>query len=177
VSRAVSFLFALAVMSLLPLPASSTELLTPNTLRLASHETGASAGISDMSWLAGTWRGEGLGGINEEHWSAPAGGAMMGMYRHIKERTEFYELLTLTEQGGSLLLTLRHFHADLRAWEERDVTVRMPFIKAANGRFYFEGLTFEPRGDTLTVYLAIRGQTTGRGDWREATFTYRRESP
>jgi hypothetical protein len=173
VSRAVSAVLAL-MMSLWSLRATGAEPLTANTLRLAPNESGASAGINAMSWLAGAWRGEGLGGMNEEQWSAPAGGAMMGMYRHIKEHTEFYELLTLTEHHGSLMLTLRHFHPDLRAWEERDVTVRMPFIKAANGRFYFEGLTFEPRGETLTVYLAIGDQTTGRDEWREATFTYRR---
>jgi len=132
---------------------------TANTRRLAAGESGAAATIADLAWLAGTWRGAGLGGINEELWSAPAGGTMMGMYRLLKDdRVVFYEFLTLSETGRSLLLSLRHFHADLRGWEERDDSVRMPFIKAEAGRYYFEGLTLEPRPGTLTIYLVIESK-------------------
>ena len=104
-----------------------------------------------------------------------AGGTMMGMYRHLKnDRVAFYELLTLSEAGGSLALTLKHFHPDLRGWEERDATILMPFIKAADGRYYFDGLTFEPRGATLTIYLAIESKSSQGTAVREAAFTYRR---
>ena len=149
---------------------------TANTRRLAAGEAGAAAKIADLAWLAGTWRGAGLGGMNEEHWSAPAGGTMMGMYRLLKDgRVVFYELLTLGESGGSLLLTLRHFHPDLRGWEERDETVRMPFIKVEAGRYYFEGLTLEPRPDgSLTIYLAIERKDNQDHRAREVTFHYRR---
>ena len=151
--------------------------LTANTRRLAPGEAGATAKIADLAWLAGSWRGAGLGGVNEELWSAPAGGTMMGMYRLLKdERVVFYELLTLGESGGGLLITLRHFHPDLRGWEERDDTVRMPFIKAEGGRFYFEGLTLEPRPDgLLTIYLAVESNDKKDGLVHEATFNYRRD--
>ena len=156
-------------------PALADSPWTANTRRLAAGEPGAAAKIADLAWLAGTWRGAGLGGMNEEHWSAPAGGAMMGMYRMLKdERVVFYELLTLGESAGSLLLTLRHFHPDLRGWEERDDTVRMPFIKAEAGRYYFEGLTLEPRPDALTIYLAIERKDQKDGPATEVTFNYRR---
>jgi len=155
-------------------PAVAVEPWTANTRRLAAGEAGAAAKIADLAWLAGSWRGAGLGGMNEEHWSAPAGGTMMGMYRLLKnDRVLFYELLTLGESGGSLLLTLRHFHPDLRGWEERDETVRMPFIKAEAGRYYFEGLTLELRPDgSLTIYLVIESKDAPE---REVTFNYRRD--
>ena len=101
---------------------------------------------------------------------------MMGMYRLLKdERVVFYELLTLGESGGSLLLTLRHFHPDLRGWEERDETVRMLFIKVEASRYYFEGLTLERRPDgSLTSYLAIERKDNQDHRAREVTFHYRR---
>jgi hypothetical protein len=157
-------------------PVLADEAWTANTRKLAPSEASAAANIAELAWLAGAWRGAGLGGVNEEHWSVPAGGTMMGMYRLLKdERVVFYELLTLGESGGSLLITLRHFHPDLRGWEERDETVRMPFIKAEAGRYYFEGLTLEPRPDgTLTVYLAIASKDKKDGAAREVTFSYQR---
>jgi len=158
-------------------PAVAAEQWTANTRRLAPGETGAAAKITDLAWLAGTWRGTGLGGMNEEQWSSPAGGTMMGMYRLLREgRVVFYELLTLGESGGSLLLTLRHFHPDLRGWEERDETVRMPFIKVEAGKYYFEGLTLSPGPDrTLTVHLAIESKEKDGGLANEAAFEYRRD--
>ncbi|HEU4779782.1 MAG TPA: DUF6265 family protein [Steroidobacteraceae bacterium] len=155
--------------------AFAAEPLTRHTLELAGGEFGAPARLTDFNWLVGRWSGAGLDGINEEQWSAPAGGAMMGMYRLIKDgRVAFYELLTLGESGDTLLLTLRHFHPDLRGWEERDEAVRLPFIKAEAGRFYFEGLTMEPRADTLTIYLAIDRKEPKGESVHEVAFSYQR---
>jgi len=155
-------------------PAFAAERWTANTLKFEAGEQGAAAEITDLAWLAGAWRGPGLGGMNEEHWSAPAGGTMMGMYRLLEDgQVVFYELLTLTESGGSLLLTLRHFHPDLRGWEQRDDTVRMRFIKAEAGSYYFEGLTLAPRRDgSLTIHLAIERKKGEPAN--EVTFNYQR---
>lgn len=156
--------------------AFAAEPLTPHTLQLARGEPGAPARLTDFSWLIGRWSGAGLGGINEEHWSAPAGGAMLGMYRLVKDgRVAFYELLMLGESGDTLLLTLRHFHPDLRGWEERDETVRMPFIKAEAGRFYFDGLTMEPRAGKLTIYLAIASKGSKGQSVHEVELSYQRQ--
>ena len=157
--------------------AFAAEQFTPHTLKLTPGESGAPARLTDFAWLTGTWRGAGLGGVNEETWSAPAGGALMGMYRLIKDdRVVFYELLTLVHSGDSLLITLRHFHPDLRGWEERDETVRMPFIKKEGGKFFFDGLTMEPAANgALTIYLAIESKGSEEKPVREATFSYQRQ--
>lgn len=155
--------------------AFAAEPLTRHTLKIAPGEIGAPARLADFNWLVGHWSGTGLDGISEEQWSAPEGGAMMGMYRLLKDgRVAFYEFLTLGKSGDSLLLTLRHFHPDLRGWEERDETVRLPFIKAAAGRFYFDGLTMEPRDDALTIFLAVEGTESKDDSVREVAFSYQR---
>ena len=172
---------ALLALSLCPLSlkwsdASAAEMLTTHTLRLAQGEPSPPATIDDMAWYAGAWRGAGLGGDNEEIWSAPKNGTMMGMYRLLEgERTVFYEFLTIVEDRNSLTLRLKHFHADLRGWEERDQSVQMPLVAKRDGRFYFDGLTFEPHADgSVTIYLAVQ---PGNGPIREEIFRYQRQQP
>jgi hypothetical protein len=152
---------------------NAAEPFTANTMRLAPSEARPSASIDAMGWLAGTWTGDGLGGENEELWSAPRHGVMMGMYRMIRDgQPVFYELLTLSEVNESLELRLKHFDAALRGWEEKDASLAFPYIAHRDGRIYFEGITFEPRGDVLTVYLAIEDKK--KGAVREEVFRYRR---
>jgi hypothetical protein len=146
---------------------------TENTFKLADGQRPDKASISDMEWLAGTWKGDGLGGDSEEIWSRPKGGIMMGMYRMTKaEKPVFYELLALSESDGSLLMRLKHFNPDFTGWEEKDKTVDFRYIKKDGKRIYFEGMTFEPVGtDALNVYLAIRQKD---GKVEEAVFKYTR---
>jgi hypothetical protein len=85
------------------------EKLTANTLTLAAGQKPAPARIEDMAWYAGQWCGSGLGGLNEEIWSTPRAGVMMGMYRLIKDgKPVFYELLTMLEEKGTLVIRLKH---------------------------------------------------------------------
>lgn len=154
---------------------TAQERQTEHTLKAVPGQRGPAATIADMAWLAGTWHGDGLGGTSEEIWSQPQGGVMMGMYRHMKDgKAVFYELLTLSEVNGSLEIRLKHFHPDLRGWEERDASVTFPLVAKRDGRFYFDGMTFVPDGDRATIYLAI-GEREGRV--REETFRYTRQTP
>ena len=166
---------ALALVMALASRADGQEPLTENTLKLTPGQASAPATIADMEWLAGHWTGDGLGGRSEEIWSPPANGAMMGMHRHIKDdKAVFYELLTLVEENGSLILRLKHFHPDLVGWEEKDEIVSFPFVAKRGGVMHFEGMAFEPAGDGLTVHLAIGNKEDG--SVREAVFRYRRVS-
>jgi hypothetical protein len=154
--------------------ASAAESMTPNTLRLAQGESSPAATIDEMAWYAGAWRGTGLGGDNEEIWSAPKNGTMLGMYRLLKaDHPAFYELLTIVQEQASLTLSLKHFDSDLRGWEEREQSVRMPLVAKRDGRIYFDGLTFEPHKDgTVTIYVAIQPKD---GQLREEVFRYERQ--
>lgn len=148
---------------------------TENTLKLAEGEHGAKATIADMEWLAGAWTGEGLGGISEEMWSKPAGGAMVGTYRLIKEgKPVFYEMCWIVENEGTITLRLKHFNPDLTGWEEKDKTVDFRFVKKDGSRIYFSGLTFERLGaKELNIYLAIRYKD---GSVKESIFKMKRDA-
>jgi hypothetical protein len=98
-----------------------------NTLSMGENDTLPKAQIEDVAWLAGHWRGTAFGGIIEEIWSPPLGNAMMAVFRLVKEnKTEFYEIETISEESGSLILRLKHFAADLKGWEEKEETEDFP---------------------------------------------------
>lgn len=152
------------------------ERVTEHILGRSPGASGPAAAVEDMAWLAGQWTGEALGGTVEEIWSAPLGGAMMGMFRLVKDgETVFYELMTIVPEDGSLVLRLKHFNADLTSWEEKDETVDFPLLAIADGAFHFDGLSFQPEGDDrLDVFVAMHGD---EGATREIAFTYTRVSP
>jgi hypothetical protein len=166
----------LLILAFVATAAHAQEKLTPNTLTLAAGQKSAPARIEDMAWYAGQWCGSGLGGLNEEIWSTPRAGVMLGMYRLIKDgKPVFYELLTMLEEKGSLVIRLKHFHADLKGWEERDESEEFAFVARREGRIYFDGMTFERSGeDAVTVYLAIEHKD---GKVTEESFRYTRECP
>ena len=165
------------VLFLLASSSPAEEAMTANTLRLSPDQKPPAATIAEMEWYAGRWTGTGLGGFTEEIWSPPRNGTMMGMYRMIKDgKAIFYELLLIAEENGSLAIKLKHFHADLRGWEERDVSLRFPLVAKRDGRLYFDGMTFERVGnDRVKVYLAIEDKKDG--SVREEIFEYSRAKP
>ena len=156
--------------------AQGQEKVTEHTLKLASGAKSPQATLADMAWLAGQWVGPALGGEAEEIWSPPKAGSMMGMYRLVRDgKPVFYELQTLVEESGSLILRLKHFNPDLTGWEEKQKTVDFPLVGIGDGVVQFEGISFHREGDAkLTVYLAIEGKD---GVVREEAFPYTRVRP
>ena len=132
----------------------------------------AKATLSDFAWLTGHWSGPALGGTSEEMWTAPAGGAIQGMFRLVKDgKVVFYELLTLTERDGGVVLRLKHFNPDLTAWEEKAQVLEFPLIKITPTEAHFTSMVFRHADpDAFTVTLRMRDKQTGTV--REELFTY-----
>lgn len=132
------------------------------------------ATLDQVAWLAGHWIGEGLGGVSEEMWSPPAGGAMMGNYRLLRDGAPvFYEFLLLVEENDTLILKLKHFDPDLAGWEEKADFVDFPLVAIEADAIHFDGLTYERQADgSMRIYLLLHGRDTGTV--REEVFTLRR---
>lgn len=166
-------LLALAAPHAVHAQASGTEAVTANTLRLAPGADRPAGRLGDVAWLAGRWVGPGLGGESEEVWLPPAGDRMAGVFTLRRDgAVVFHELMVLLESEGSLELRLRHFNADLTAWEEKESTgVSFPLVRVEPGRLWLRGLTFERvDDDRLRIYLAL----TSGGVTREEVFELRR---
>jgi hypothetical protein len=145
---------------------------TANTLRAPAGAAGPPATLEAMKWLAGHWKGTGLGGVSEEMWSEPAGGVMMGMYRLvISGKPSFYEFIHLAEENGSLVMKLKHFNADLTAWEEKERFVTFRLVKLDPDAAYFDGLTMRRSVNQLQIFLALRDR---EGKVREEEFRLER---
>lgn len=60
--------------------------------------------ISELAWMAGSWKGEHDGGTIEEHWMSPAGKTMSGMSRLVVgERTAFHEYLRIKQNADGTI--------------------------------------------------------------------------
>ena len=151
------------------------KLLTPNTRTPDAGERATVADIGRMTWLAGVWEGDGPEGQVEQIWSAPRAGTMLGLFRLTHEnRPQFFELMCISEDAGGLSMRMKHFHPDLRGWEERDQVMEVPLLELGEQEAFFDGLTLRRHGETLQVFVAAKGQ----GDHPpEFAYHYRRCSP
>jgi hypothetical protein len=153
--------------------ALSVIVLTGCGIASGSSTESPAEGIEQAAWLAGHWRGEGLGGWNEALWSPPTAGTMMGVFRHVKEgRVVFYELLTLAPRGDTLVLSLKHFNPDMTGWEHRDTSVQFALRRADRNVLEFEGLTYRRVSDDIREVTVMLGPDSASR--RPEIFTYRR---
>jgi len=163
----------LAILLVLGCASSRAQNEFPNTLTLPDDVASPKASLNSMAWLAGRWLGEAFGGMTEELWSPPAGNSMMGVFRSIVDnKVNFYEIVTIVEENETLLLRLKHFHANLKGWEEKDVTQDFRLVKVTPDRIYFEGFTFEKVSkDKMIAYVVIGSKKETQ---KELSFVYER---
>ncbi len=166
----------ITLLSVLLLPCTGVRAqsqLTEHTLALDNPEQPGIASIGDFAWLAGRWIGSGLGGIVEETWNPVIGGTMIGTFRLITDdRPSFYEFLLLDPQDGTVTYRVKHFHPDLKGWEEKDDHKAFPLVRIDGDTIYFHGLTLQRTVEGCTHYLATRQRD---GSFREARLDYRKE--
>ena len=131
-----------------------------------------------LGWLQGRWVGEGLGGTVEEVWlpwtdGAGAPGATMAcIFRHVAGGSvTFYELVTITRTQEGGVMRLKHFHGDLRGWEEKDEALEWPMEPLEGKAVRFGPVTYELVGeDELRATVEI---AEGEGS-ASAEFSFRR---
>jgi hypothetical protein len=130
----------------------------------------SSARIEDMSWLSGCWSFAGKNGITEEHWLPPAGGAMLGLSRTIREdKMVQFEYLAIREVDGKLSYV---------ATPSRQKETVFPLARHSPAELVFEnpGHDFPQR----VIYrkrpdgLAVRIEGVVDGNARSADFPFKR---
>lgn len=146
---------------------------TPNTLKFADGASRPKATLKNLKMLVGHWQGEMFGAKAEEVWLEPAGGAMIGMFRIVNDKSPmFYEFWAVVEEEGSVTLKLKHFNPDMTGWEEKDKMVTFRLVKFDRNNLWFEGLTYSRQKDgSIRGFVAISEKD---GSVKEASFTLRR---
>jgi hypothetical protein len=140
------------------------------------------ATAADLAWLTGIWLGDRAGDLIEEHWSAPAGGAIMGMFRWLRAgQVRFYELLTIEPEDGALIFRIKHFHPGLRGWEEKDESVSLVLVHLQPGEAVFAKrdspaprwmVYRQPDPDTLVAFFETAENTPTEAE----VFRYTRQA-
>lgn len=145
---------------------------TENILLFDEAVGSPKADLSSVAWIAGHWRGKALGGVVEEIWTPPLGGSMMAAFKlSVNDQVKFYELETISEQGNTLILKLKHFASNLHGWEEKEETVDFKLVKVTDDKVYFDGMTFENvSNEEMNVYVLIGDE----GAEQETKFNYRK---
>jgi hypothetical protein len=70
----------------------------------------------------------------------------------------FYELVTITIDKGKPILKLKHFNADLTAWEEKEKVITFPYVSHSPEQIKFEGLTYRRiSDDSLRIAVSVKG--------------------
>jgi len=130
--------------------------------------------IDDFAWLAGHWKGTGLGGTCEEVWSRPLGGTMMGSFRLVqKEKVVFYELVVLGPDAEGFSMKVKHFSEDFTAWESKEESVRFPLVSIGEREARFNGLTIKRDRDALEIRVHM--ESGDKSYWE--TFDFDRYDP
>jgi hypothetical protein len=135
--------------------------------------------LSDFAWLAGRWVDDSGGNLSEETWTAPSGDAMQGMWRYVTDgKARIYEILTISEEDGGLVMRVRHFDPRLAAREEKGAPVVLKLVSSGDRMAAFEGP--EPNGPVIIrlTYASLAEGTlnvTLEKDGKKAGgFTFRR---
>ncbi|MDB2606153.1 DUF6265 family protein [Zobellia sp.] len=159
------FLFALVFFSI--------GIQAQNTTTLPKDASSPEATLADISWMQGNWSGEAFDGITEEIWGPPLGGSMMFSFKLISDgKVSFYELGHIRELDETLIYELKHFHNDLKGWEEKDEVQSFRLVKIDGNRVYFEGFTFEKvSANEINIYAQIGNENDTA---EEVTFNFKK---
>ncbi len=133
------------------------------------------ATIDQAEWLIGDWVGKGIEGERAaESWLPPSEGTMVGVF--VQEQADgtirFTEHMYMAEEGGSLVLKLKHFNPDLTGWEAKDDMVRFRLLSIKPCAAYFSGLTYRC-DDEGNLVVAVRMKSDGP-EVEELKFTFKR---
>jgi hypothetical protein len=108
--------------------------------------------LADVAFFAGRWRGATDGSVVEEHWSAPEGSSMVGMFRWVAPggAPYMFQLMTLTEEGGGVIMRVREFSEELVAKEEKDKPKVLRLVEVEG-----EKASFAPEDDAEGIDRVI----------------------
>jgi hypothetical protein len=98
----------------------------------------------------------------EEHWTAPAAGCMMGMFRQVRgEVISVREFEVIEETGTDVVMTIKHFTPDLKEIPGRVLVRNLVSVKGDEAIFESTGegpkqkLVYRKDGDVLNAKVEL----------------------
>jgi hypothetical protein len=117
--------------------------------------------LSDLGWMAGTWRNDAGASQSEERWTLASGARVMGSAwsLHADRPGGVLEISTIQQDGKAVVLRLRHFDATLahaREAQDGPMVFTASRCDAASAVFDGEGpqtgehMTYRRDGDRMS---------------------------
>jgi hypothetical protein len=95
--------------------------------------------LADLSFISGKWQGSIGTSTIEEHWMAPSGDNMLGMYRIMKDgKGTMYELCIIEQTPNGPVLKIKHFNPGLVGWEDKTESATFGLIAFEKNKATFE---------------------------------------
>ncbi len=139
------------------------------------------ASIADVAWIAGEWVKQNDKDRLEETWSVPRGDSMIGMFGWLKDgKVWIYELLTIREERGMLVLRFPHCGNDMSSWESKSEPLTYQLVSFSDNEVVFEN----PSSDSHRRYafyrpdlntLVVRVGAMHGGKLSSSEFVYHRQ--
>lgn len=177
-TRGITAFVLLILLSLLAAGTAVSVHLIQDTARppaaVDAHPTERAASIHDLTFLAGAWIGTIGQDKAEEHWSQPAAGNIMGMFRWIgaDDSLRMLEILSITEENETIHLRLIHYSSTLQPWESEPVHLQLAALEPRMVRFepvqrdgQLQSITYDCRvDDHLTITVKFRADAVADSD-------------
>ncbi len=130
--------------------------------RIAPTAPPAGAALGGAEALAGAWAATPDHAVTEEHWMAPLGNCMVGVYRWAPQgRLRLCEFLVIEEDSpGVVTMRFKHFNPGWQEWEHADpLTLRL--VRTDTGDLAFENavhdqpkrVVYDLEGDNVKVII------------------------
>lgn len=144
-----------------------------------SRAESAGPRISDVAWIAGNWIKRDGKNLLQELWTEPTGDSMVGSFRWIKDgKVWIYELMTIREEGGTLVFRFRHFASDMTAWEPKTEPITYRLLSLGDREAVFENPNdakhhrYElSRPDDKTLLVRVGAKREGKIAYNEFRYT------
>ena len=112
--------------------------------------------LDKLDWMVGYWKGDGFGGTVEELWMPRSGNSMSGVFRlFVDGEPVFTEYLLMLQTENEIIYKVKHFSADGKPWEEKEIWIDFPLIKITENKAEFKGLLFERTDDQLQIDIEL----------------------
>jgi len=100
--------------------------------------------FNNTTKLTGCWHSQDKKGLFEEQWSKPLGNSMMGMSRLVvpNKPTDFFEFMTLEDNGKNITMYIRHFASGQRLLEQQPLVYRL--VDQADNKLIFKNIGSDP---------------------------------
>jgi hypothetical protein len=135
------------------------------------------ARVESLRWMTGCWEQKGTRATVEEHWTRPAGGAMLGIGRTIRhsargDSTTSHEFTRIIERNGKLVFVAQPSGQSTADFTEESFTdSSVTFANPAHD--YPQSVSYARRGSD-SLYARTDGTIGGKS--RRIEFKYARRS-